>query len=330
LKRTSRPFVRLAVSLFVLLFCFAAPIFGQGSASERLFFNGKVFTGDPINPYAEAVAIRGGKIAGVGTLAEAAASVSAGAERVDLGGKTLFPGLIDAHSHAAYGGMSLISADASEKIKTVAELAAFAAEAKRSGRGMQGDILEIQGIPLEIWSHNDELQTQFGTGAYKEKPVLLEGMDGHTAWANPALLERAGITAAFLKGLSADERSYYGVGKDAEPTGFLVDAGKQKIQGLLPAPDDARLLAAGRAMLAYNYGIGITAWIDPIAAPEVLRTYKLLIDHGELGSVVDAFPRVYPMFGRFKRSMPAFPTCISPESRSSLMALRSFRPIQPT
>ena len=75
--------------------------------------------------------------------------------------------------------------------------------------------------------------------------------------------------------------------------GFLVDAGKEKVEALLPQPDDARLLAAGRALLDYNYSLGITAWLDPLAAPDVLKTYKLLIDHGDLSSEVDAFPQVF-------------------------------------
>jgi predicted amidohydrolase YtcJ len=271
----------------------AMAAFGQGRADERILFNAKVFTGEPLSPYAEAVAIKGGKIVAVGTLGDAAAAVGASAERIDLGGKTLFPGLIDSHMHAVDGGLGLIAADATDKVNSVADLVAFTAEAKKSGRAMQGDVVVVQGIPLEIWSHNSELNLKFGTGAYKDQPVLLQGMDGHTEWANPVLLKRAGITAAYLKGLSKTEQGYYGFGKDFEPNGFLVDAGKEKVDALLPQPDDARLLAAGRALLKYNYSLGITAWLDPLAEPYVLKTYKLLIDHGELTSELVAFPRVF-------------------------------------
>ncbi len=283
---------RIAATCALVCLCSASG-FSQGSAEERIFFNAKVFTGEPQSPYAEAVSIRGGKIVAVGTLPDVAGSVGAGAERIDLGGKTLFPGFIDSHMHAVDGGLGLISADASEKVDSVAELASFTAEAKRSGRGMRGEILQVQGIPLEIWSHNQELNATFDAGPYADQPVLFEGMDGHTAWANAVLLKRAGVTAEFLKRLSSDQRSYYGVGKDLAPNGFLVDAGKEKVEALVPEPDDARLLAAGRALLQYNYSLGITAWLDPLAMPYVLKTYKLLIDHGELTSEVDAFPQVF-------------------------------------
>jgi predicted amidohydrolase YtcJ len=272
---------------------------------DKIFFHAKVFTGDPQNPYAEAVAIRGDKILAVGNLTEVnnevQKSASASAERIDLGGKTLFPGFIDSHSHSIDGGLTLIGADASDKVFTLKQLPPFVADAKKTGKGMRGDILEIQGLPLEFWSHPDILNTDFSTAAYAQQAVLLRGMDGHTAWANRALLQRAGITADFLKSLSPDERSYYGIfrdndrdkDKDGQPNGFLVDAGLEKIEPLLPPPTPAELLAAACAALEYNYSLGITAWLDPLARDQVLQAYKLLSDHGELTSQIVAFPQVF-------------------------------------
>src|SRR5258708_16912471 len=206
----------------------------QEGSGERILFHAKVFTGDPGNAYAEAVAIRGDKIVAVGNFAEASRAVSPHAERIDLEGKSLFPGFIDSHSHSIDGGLSLISADASEKESALNELPSFAAEAKKSGRGMRGDVLEILGLPLEFWSHTDTLNDDFSTGVYEKQDVLLRGMDGHTSWANRALLQRAGITADFLKKLSPEQRGYYGIDKDEQPNGFLVDAGEEKIETLLP------------------------------------------------------------------------------------------------
>jgi predicted amidohydrolase YtcJ len=264
----------------------------QQSSGERIFFHAKVFTGDPQNPYAEAVAIRGDKIVAVGNLAEVEKSASAKAERIDLEGKSLFPGFIDSHSHSIDGGLGLIGSDASEKVETLDQLAPFVEDAKKARRGMRGDILEVQGMPLAFWSHTDTLNAQFSTGAYEKQYLLLRGMDGHTSWANRALLQRAGITADFLTKLSAGERSYYGFDKDMQPNGFLVDAGEEKIDALLPAFTDEQLLAGARAALEYNYSLGITAWLDPLAADYVLKAYKMLADRGELRSQVVAFPQV--------------------------------------
>ncbi len=268
-------------------------LWAQGAPTERIFFRGKIFTGDPQSPYAEAVVIRGEKIVAVGSLPEVVKSASADAEHIDLEGKSLFPGFIDSHSHSIDGGLGLISADASEKVTSLNELPLFVQDAKKTGKGMRGDILEILGLPLEFWSHCDVLNAEFSTRAYEKQSVLLRGMDGHTAWANRALLQRAGITVDFLKKLSAGERSYYGVDKDMQPNGFLVDAGTEKIEPLLPQRTPDELLAAGRAALQYNYSLGITAWLDPLATDYVLRAYKLLADRGELTSQVVAFPQVF-------------------------------------
>ena len=265
----------------------------QESSGERIFFHAKVFTGDTQNPYAEAVAIRGDKIIAVGSFPEVAKSVSENAERIDLEGKSLFPGFIDSHSHSIDGGLALISADVSEKVQSLNDLPAFVEDAKKTGVGMRGGIVEIFGMPLEFWSHLAVLNADFSTGVYEKQSVLLRGMDGHTAWANRALLERAGITTDFLKKLSAEQRSYYGVDKDMRPNGFLVDAGTEKIEPLLPQRTPDELLKAGRAALAYNYSLGITAWLDPLATDYVLQTYGLLAEHGELNSQVAAFPQVF-------------------------------------
>ncbi len=279
---------------FFLLVLTGVSLRAQASSGERIFFNAKVFTGNPESPYAEAVAIRGDKIVAVGSLAEVLKTASKNAERIDLEGKSLFPGFIDSHTHSIDGGLGLIGADASEKVETIEQLAPFVDAAKKSGKGMRGDVLEIYGMPLEFWSQTDVLNAQFSTGAYEKQFVLLRGMDGHTAWANRALLQRAGITADFLKKLSPGERSYYGLDKDGmQPNGFLVDAGTEKIEPLLPPRTAAELLAAGRAALEYNYRLGITAWLDPLATDDVLKSYKLLADHGELISEVVAFPQVF-------------------------------------
>jgi predicted amidohydrolase YtcJ len=283
-------YVLLFLTLYVRT---SSTLWAQTSSSERIFFHAKIFTGDEQNPYAEAVAIRGDQIVAVGSFPEVAKSVSQNANRVDLEGNSLFPGFIDSHSHSIDGGIGLISADASEKVRSLDDLAPFVEDAKKTGKGMRGDILEILGLPLEFWSHCETLNALFSSGAYQRQSLLLRGMDGHTAWANRALLQRAGVTADFVKRLSPQERGYYGVDKDMQPNGFLVDTGTEKIEPLLRQHTADELLAAGRAALQYNYGLGITAWLDPLASKSVLEAYRLLADRGELISQVAAFPQVF-------------------------------------
>ena len=283
---------RLGFFLCAITLLFASNLQVEAQSSpDHIFFNAKIFTADPQNPYAEAVAIHGDKILAVGNLTEVA-QAAPNATRTDLDGKTLFPGFIDSHSHTIDGGLNLIAADATEKVDSIQDLPAFVDNAKKSGRGMRGDIVEVLGLPLEFWSHPDFLNARFSTGAYANQSVILRGMDGHTSWANHAMLERAGITASYLNTLTSDQRSYYGVDKNMQPTGFLVDAGQEKVDRLMPPPTDKELLDAGHAALEYNYSLGITAWLEPSAPESSLKSYKMLSERGELNSEIAAFPKV--------------------------------------
>src|SRR5882724_10640383 len=285
----------LGALVTLVVCCFATASRGQGSDSaDRILFNAKVFTGVPEHPYAEAVAIRGDKIAAVGSLPEVVRATGKGAERVDLGGKTMLPGLIDSHIHAIDGGLTLTSADVGDHLSSIDELAGMVAEAKKSGKGMRGEVLRVGGMPLTYWSKLDQLNARFNGGQYADQPVFLKGSDGHTGWGNRVLLQRAGVTKDFLSHLSPDQRAYYGVGAGGEPNGFAVDAGLDKIEAVVPEPSKEQLLEGGRAAVRYLHSLGITAWLDAMAGPPILSTYQSLAQRGELTAHVAAFPVVNP------------------------------------
>jgi len=267
--------------------------FGQGTDnSERVFFNAQVFTGVPDHPYAEAVAIRGDKVVAVGNLPNVLAAAP-NAQKIDLQGKMLLPGLIDSHAHPIDGGVDLVGADFSEKGQTLDDLFKFATDAKKAGKGMRGDVLYVSGMPLTFWSKTDELNARFNSGDFAS-PLYLGGSDGHTGWGNRALLRRAGVTKDFLAHLSADARAYFGVGKDGESNGFGVDTGKDKIETAVPEPSKEQYLAGGRAAFEYMHSLGITSWLDALATEPILSTYKALAEKGELTAHVAAFWKVEP------------------------------------
>lgn len=291
-NRWNKRFGFAALGMLALVPCAGA----QGQESkERVFYNAKIFTAEPEHPYAEAVSLRGDKIVAVGTRAEATKAIGKDAESIDLKGKTLLPGLIDSHVHAVHGGLGLMGADVGDHVSTIPELAAFVAEALKSRKGMRGDILYITGLRLATWSKTDELNANFNAGAYADRALILKGMDGHTAWANRNLLQRAGITKEFVSKLSAGERAYYGLGPDLQPNGFIVDAGMDKLTPVIPEPTKGQWLEGGRAAVQYLHSMGITSWLDPLADAPVLETYRSLAERGELTvSVVAAFPEVNP------------------------------------
>jgi len=279
--------------MFALVFFLCLPwVVAAQSAGDVVLFHSKVFTGEPEHPYAEAVAIRGDRIVAVGNRGDVSKAVGSNAKFIDLRGDFLMPGMIDSHCHAIGGGLLLISAIVGEDTRTMDQLAAFADQAKKSGRGMHGDILIVSGVPLAFWSKNKELNERFNAGSYADQPVLLEGMDHHTAWANRALLKRAGITKEYIQGLDSVGRGYYGYSPDFEPNGFLVDMGSDKARSVVPKPSEEQMLAAGRAAVEYMHEQGITAWLDAAASEEILATYRHLAERGELNVHIAALPVV--------------------------------------
>jgi len=280
---------RLPVALTLTL------LFVAGAhARDMILTHAKIFTANAHQPYAEAVSVRDGKIVAVGSRQDVNASVGTDAQVVDLDGKTLLPGLIDAHIHAVYGGVSLLSADAKDGIHSIDALADFAAEAKRSGRGMSGDVLVVSGVPLSIWSQIPALNEKFNSGDYARQPVYLQGMDGHTSWSNLALRKRAGLDKAFISKLPGEKYKYYGLEKDLTPNGFTVDEGQAVVEKKIPPPDAAKNLAGARAAVEYLHSIGITSWLDPIVDDAILTAYRDLAASGGLTAHVAGLPRVRP------------------------------------
>jgi predicted amidohydrolase YtcJ len=263
-------------------------------AQDRVLVNGKIFTANPQQPYAEAVSIRAGRIVAVGGRQEVSASVGSDAQVVDLEGRTLLPGLIDSHVHAVMGGVSLLSADAKNEIADLAALEAFVAQAWKSGRGMSGDVLVVTGIPLAIWSQNAALNARFNSGEYATQPLFLGGMDGHTGWSNLALRKRAGLNRAFISKLPEEKRKYYGLEQDLTPNGFGVDEGLAIVQKVIPEPDASKNLAGARAAVEYLHSLGITSWLDPSTDASILEAYRSLAAAGGLTAHVAALPVVEP------------------------------------
>jgi predicted amidohydrolase YtcJ len=187
-------------------------------------------------------------------------------------------------------------------VHTLDDLVAFVAEARHSGRGMRGRFLDITSLSLDFWSKPEELNARFSAGEYSDLPLLLEGADGHAGWANKELLREAGVTKEFLQRLSSKERRFYGFGPDLEPNGFAVDDGLAKVVAVLPDYTPAQLFDAGRAAVAYNHSLGITAWLEPASTyrstdfvrRNILTVYKTLSERGELGAHVTVFPRIDP------------------------------------
>ena len=193
-----------------------------------VFYNAQVFSAEYEHPYAEAVAIRGDRIIAVGTLGSVEHIAGPTARKVDLHGKFLMPGMIDAHVHPMLGGITLIQANFSGT-DSVAALVQFVAEQMRKRESMRGDVLIINNINTSYWPHAAEIDAALSQGAFAEQPIVLLGSDGHTAWANRAARIRAGITQEFIRTLNPGDRQYYGFDTALNPNGFVVDTVKSSL-----------------------------------------------------------------------------------------------------
>ncbi len=278
--------------------------------APTVFYGGQVFTGEYAAPYAEAVAIRGERIVAVGARAAVELAAGPSARKVDLKGKFLMPGMIDAHAHPIAGGVTLIQANFPDTGDSVPALAQFVAALLPTKDSRLGDVLVVNGIDIGYWSHAAEIDAALSDGAFAKQPIVLFGSDGHTAWANRPARIRAGITSAYIRSLKPGEQRYFGFDAAFNPNGFVVDAGKNKIDRSLPPPTPAVMLEAGRAAVRYMNGLGITAWLDAAASgvvggsipasvddPGYLPVYRDLGQRGELTAHVVAYPVVQPDLG---------------------------------
>ena len=297
------------------LLCAGCFVSGAWAAPDQasvptVFFHAHVFTAEYDHPYAEAVAIRGDRIIAVGALGDVLDAAGPSARKVDLKGKFLMPGMIDAHAHPIAGGVTLIQANFPDNSDSIPALVQFVAQQLGKKESRLGDVLVINGIDIGYWAHAAEIDAALSAGAFAKQPIVLFGSDGHTAWGNRPARTRAGITQKYLRGLGPDEQRQYGHDAAFNPNGFVVDAGENKLNKSLPPPSPESMLEAGRAAVHYMNALGITGWLDAAASgvvggvipasvddPGYLPVYEELARRGELTAHVAAYPVVKPDLG---------------------------------
>jgi len=205
-----------------------------------------------------------------------------GAEHIDGGGKTLLPGLIDAHGHITdlgfqYTRIQLVGspslADAQQRIRTYA--AAHPDLSWYRGGGWNQVIWQLGRFPLA-----SELDAVIA-----DKPAALERVDGHALWVNSAALRAAGITRSTADPVGGRiERDAGG-----NPSGVLVDKAMDLIDTVMPAPQEAESIAAIKAAVAHMNSVGLTSAGDAGASARTIGFYRQLADQGQLSV------RVYAM-----------------------------------
>jgi len=242
--------------------------------ADVVLLGGLVFTLDRASPRAEAVALRGDRIAFVGSADEARELIAADTRVVELDGGMVLPGFQDAHVHPLHGGLARLRCDlhdlrgADAYLEAVRAYAAAHPEAPWIlGGGWAMDTFP-RGTP----------DRSLLDGVVPDRPVFLPNRDGHGAWVNSRALEMAGLSRHTPDPPDGRiERN----GAD-EPQGTLHEGAMDLVERVIPATSRSELVEALRVAQTYLHSLGITAWQDAIVEPDDLEAYLDLVDRNEL------------------------------------------------
>ncbi len=216
--------------------------------------NARVWTGVSRRPWAEAVAVRGDRIASVGSSAEIRKLAVPSTRVIDAHGAMLVPGFIDSHVHFIDGGFRLSSVqlrDARTPGEFIARIKAFAATLPVGAWITGGD-----------WDHTPwggELpRRDWIDSVTADHPVWVQRLDGHMGLANSAALRAAGITAATpdVEGGTIVRDS------TGEPTGILKDNAMALIDRVVPEPSPELADRALDAAMRYVAAQGVTSVVN--------------------------------------------------------------------
>ena len=186
--------------------------------ADLIIENARVLTMSPEAPRAEALAIAGNRILGVGSRADMAALAGSGTRRVDARGCTVLPGLTEAHLHLFPGpfGRRLLQLDG------VHGLPALGDAVQAYGAANPDEALLIcKQADYNLFGENVATTRQMLDAARADRPMILFSGDHHTAWANTAALAGAGL----LNGAETPVGSEVVMAPDGTASGELREHG---------------------------------------------------------------------------------------------------------
>ncbi len=223
--------------------CLAFAAVAADAPPALLLHGGTIYTGNPSQPKVEAVLAVSGRIAYVGDKASALMRAPKGARIVDLAGKTMLPGLTDSHAHLADIGERELGFDLTgiEGVEAMKQRLAERAAADRSPWVVGANWIESKWKPAVFPSRQDL------DAVVRDRPVVLQRVDGHAVVVNSKALEIAGITRATPDPEGGQILRDPATG---EPTGILVDNAMDLVWKHVPPETDemlARHLEAGAA-----------------------------------------------------------------------------------
>lgn len=250
---------------------------------ELILVNGNIHTMDTANPHAQAVAIAGGRFFAVGTNEEIANLPSAGIAKIDLGGRTVTPGFIDAHLHTASAGLRHLK-EVNCDLRSIAAIqSAIRERAAKTPPGqwvvgfMYDDTKTSEGRPLT----KADLDA-----AAPGHPVLVNHRGGHTSYVNSRAMQIADVNEK----TPDPEGGKFERGADGKLTGRVEERASGAFRSRIPDAASRSDRREGVKLITKMIArSGITSVNDPLGSPEDLAAYQDAHEAGELSVRVYAF-----------------------------------------
>ena len=235
--------------------CGSVPDSVAAAKPPDLVVYGRIWTGDSVRPWAQAVAIAGDTIVAVGDSARLAKLTGPGTRVLDNGKAMVVPGFMDGHTHFLDGGFQLASVDlrdASSPAEFIARLKTHAAKLPR------GEWIIGGGWDHERWPGTPLPQRSWIDSVTPNNPVFVSRLDGHMGLANSSALRLARISRR-------TEDSPGGSivrGPGGEPTGVLKDEAQNPVWAAIPTPSPSQSDAALKRAMEWSASKGVTAVAD--------------------------------------------------------------------
>lgn len=291
----------LLLSCFLICLVFIARAkSGPSRSTEKADLalrHGKIYTMDAARSWAESIAIKDGRIEYVGDDAGIAAHLGDKTQVIELKGRMVLPGFIDAHVHPATSGVALMQLDL-EKYGTKEEIL-------KAIKQYADDHPDLEWIIGGTW----QLPVFAAANPRKEwldeiipdKPVLMQAADGHSAWANSKALQLAGIT----RETPDPENGRIERNQNGEPSGTLRESAMDLVYRVAPKPTSQQQMEGLQQALHYLNGFGITGFVDASVSEEELKTYQEADTRGILTANVTTAMYANPEPSETNRDMPA-------------------------
>ncbi|MEB2517757.1 amidohydrolase [Pseudomonas sp. YuFO20] len=253
----------------------------QGSTSaDMVMRNGYVYTVDGKDSVQQAVAVKDGKILYVGSDEGAASYIGTQTQVIDLAGRMLMPGFIDAHMHPGDGGRAMTLCDLKYQTmtrKVFQETIQACLDADKD----KGD-----DVWLEVGSWDRMGMTGLDGDADKStldalktrRPIQVRSTEFHTVLVNSRGLAVAGID----KRTANPGDGKYVRDSAGNPTGICEDGAADAMAAVVPPATDAEKLMQSRAALDAMRQQGITSFFDAMSGPENAKAFTTLAQSGEL------------------------------------------------